>query len=58
MQQQAGPQEAHDELMNLMTIMYIAVQETLNSPEAMSSTCSKLGESPLGRARGSSSESH
>lgn len=35
-QQQASPQEAQDELMNLMTIMYIAIQETLNSPSDMS----------------------
>ncbi len=28
--------------MNLMTIMYIAIQETLNDPEDMSSTHSKL----------------
>ncbi|KAG6116665.1 hypothetical protein E4U13_001677 [Claviceps humidiphila] len=31
--EQASPQEAQDELMNLMTIMYIAIQETLNDPE-------------------------
>jgi hypothetical protein len=28
--------------MNLMTIMYIAIQETLNDPEDMSSTYGKL----------------
>lgn len=28
--------------MNLMTIMYVAVQETLNDPEDMSSTYGKL----------------
>ncbi|TWU78362.1 Factor arrest protein 11 [Metarhizium rileyi] len=33
--QQASQQEAQDELMNLMTIMYIAIQETLNDPEDM-----------------------
>lgn len=28
--------------MNLMTIMYVAIQETLNDPEDMSSTYGKL----------------
>ncbi|KAH7264039.1 hypothetical protein B0J15DRAFT_489801 [Fusarium solani] len=37
-------QEAQDELMNLMTIMYIAIQETLSDPEDMSSTHGKLLE--------------
>lgn len=37
-------QEAQDELMNLMTIMYIAIQETLSDPEDMSSTQGKLCE--------------
>ncbi|KAG5913221.1 hypothetical protein E4U42_001369, partial [Claviceps africana] len=36
--QQASPQEAQDELMNLMTIMYIAIQQTLNDPLDMSSS--------------------
>jgi hypothetical protein len=40
--QQASPQEAQDELMNLMTIMYIAIQETLNDPEDMSSSYKAL----------------
>lgn len=40
--QQANPQEAQDELLNLMTIMYIAIQETLNDPDDMSSTYGKL----------------
>ncbi|KAH6892122.1 hypothetical protein B0T10DRAFT_483065 [Thelonectria olida] len=42
--QHGNLQEAQDELMNLMTIMYIAVQETLNDPEDMSSTYGKLLE--------------
>ncbi|KAF5657269.1 hypothetical protein FHETE_10532 [Fusarium heterosporum] len=37
-------QEAQDELMNLMTIMYAVVQETLNDPEDMSSSYGKLLE--------------
>ncbi|RCI08683.1 hypothetical protein L249_4856 [Ophiocordyceps polyrhachis-furcata BCC 54312] len=41
-QQQASPQEAQDELMNLMTIMYITIQETLNDPDDMSSSYEKL----------------
>ena len=45
-QQQASPQEAQDELMNLMTIMYIAIQETLSDPEDMSSAYGKLRASP------------
>jgi hypothetical protein len=40
--QQANAQDAQDELMNLLTIMYIAVQETLNDPEEMSLTYGKL----------------
>lgn len=40
--QHNSAQEAQDELMNLMTIMYVAVQETLNDPEDMSSTYGKL----------------
>lgn len=40
--QQASAQDAQDELMNLLTIMYIAVQETLNDPEEMSPTYGKL----------------
>ncbi|KAL3957740.1 hypothetical protein ACCO45_008318 [Purpureocillium lilacinum] len=43
-QQQASPQEAQDELMNLMTIMYIAIQEALSDPEDMSSSYNKLLE--------------
>ncbi|RDA93449.1 hypothetical protein CP533_2652 [Ophiocordyceps camponoti-saundersi (nom. inval.)] len=43
-QQQASPQEAQDELMNLMTIMYITIQETLNDPDDMSSSYGKLLE--------------
>ncbi|KAG6009639.1 hypothetical protein E4U21_001703 [Claviceps maximensis] len=42
--QQASPQEAQDELMNLMTIMYIAIQETLNDPLNMSSSRTALLE--------------
>ncbi|KEY69794.1 hypothetical protein S7711_03772 [Stachybotrys chartarum IBT 7711] len=42
--QQTNPQEAQDELLNLMTIMYIAIQETLNDPDDMSSTYGKLLE--------------
>ncbi|KAH7318633.1 protein required for hyphal anastomosis [Stachybotrys elegans] len=42
--QQANPQESQDELLNLMTIMYIVIQETLNDPEDMSSTYGKLLE--------------
>lgn len=40
--QQGSPQESQDELLNLMTIMYIAIQETLNDPEDMSSAYQKL----------------
>ncbi|KAM4056113.1 hypothetical protein HRG_003035 [Hirsutella rhossiliensis] len=43
-QQQTSPQEAQDELMNLMTIMYITIQETLNDPDDMSSSYGKLLE--------------
>lgn len=46
-QQHANIQEAQDELMNLMTIMYIAIQETLNDPEDMSSAYGKLRMSAL-----------
>ena len=54
-QQQASPQEAQDELMNLMTIMYIAIQETLSDPEDMSSSYRKLRTtSPLNPRYGSS----
>ncbi|KAL6822283.1 hypothetical protein V8C40DRAFT_249062 [Trichoderma camerunense] len=42
--QQASAQDAQDELMNLLTIMYIVVQETLNDPEDMASTEAKLLE--------------
>lgn len=42
MQQRVCPQEAHDELMNLMTIVYIAIQETLNDPDHMSDVHQKL----------------
>ncbi|KAI9158689.1 Striatin-interacting protein [Paramyrothecium foliicola] len=42
--QQTNQQEAQDELLNLMTIIYIAIQETLNDPEEMSSTYGKLLE--------------
>ncbi|EFY97269.2 DUF3402 domain protein [Metarhizium robertsii] len=42
--QQASPQEAQDELMNLMTIMYIAIQETLNDTDDMSSSYKALLE--------------
>jgi hypothetical protein len=40
--QQGTPQESQDELMNLMTIMYVVIQETLTSEEEMSSTCEQL----------------
>ncbi|KAL4726088.1 Factor arrest protein 11 [Fusarium chlamydosporum] len=40
--QHNSAQEAQDELMNLMTIMYIVIQETLNDPEDMASTYGKL----------------
>jgi hypothetical protein len=46
--QHTSAQEAQDELMNLMTIMYIAIQETLNDPEDMASTYGKLCEFVLG----------
>lgn len=39
---QGNPQETQDELMNLMTIVYIAVQEALNDPEDMASSYGKL----------------
>lgn len=39
---QSNPQEPQDELMNLMTIMYITLQEALNDPEDMSSSYGKL----------------
>lgn len=41
-QLQGSPQEAQDELMNLMTIIYIVIQETLNDPDDMSSSYGKL----------------
>lgn len=41
---QGSPQEPHDELMNLMTIMYIALQEVLSDPEDMSASYGKLLE--------------
>ncbi len=37
-----GLQEAQDELMNLMTIMYMCVQETLNDRDGMEPTYLKL----------------
>lgn len=40
--QQGSAQDTQDELMNLMTIMYITLQETLNDPEDMSSSYGKL----------------
>jgi hypothetical protein len=45
--QHTSAQEAQDELLNLMTIMYIAIQETLNDPEDMASTYGKLCGFPL-----------
>ncbi|GKU16528.1 unnamed protein product [Fusarium langsethiae] len=42
--QHNSAQEAQDELMSLMTIMYIAIQETLNDPKDMASTYGKLLE--------------
>lgn len=39
-----SPQEPQDELMNLMTIMYIALQEVLSDPEDMSASYGKLLE--------------
>ncbi|KAH6611103.1 required for hyphal anastomosis ham-2 [Trichoderma cornu-damae] len=42
--QQGSVQDAQDELINLLTIMYIVVQETLNDPEDMASTQGKLLE--------------
>lgn len=42
-QPQEGTQEAQDELMNLMTIMYIAIQEVLNDRNAMAKVQTKLG---------------
>ncbi|XWW96763.1 hypothetical protein V2A60_004743 [Cordyceps javanica] len=41
---QGSPQEPHDELMNLMTIMYIALQEVLSDPEDMAASYGKLLE--------------
>ncbi|KAJ3473552.1 hypothetical protein NLG97_g10247 [Lecanicillium saksenae] len=43
-QQQGNPQEPQDDLMNLMTIMYIALQEVLSDPEDMSASYGKLLE--------------
>lgn len=40
--QPSSSPEAQDELMNLMTIMYVAIQETLNDPVDMASTYNKL----------------
>ncbi|KAL7625026.1 Factor arrest protein 11 [Parahypoxylon ruwenzoriense] len=40
--QGSGLQEAQDELMNLMTIMYMCIQETLNDQEGMITVCEKL----------------
>jgi hypothetical protein len=41
-QQQEGTQEAQDELMNLMTIMYITIQEVLGSDDDMMDVRGKL----------------
>ncbi len=41
---QGNPQEPQDELMHLMTIMYIALQEVLSDPEDMSASYGKLLE--------------
>ncbi|KAM3510641.1 hypothetical protein MY11210_005726 [Beauveria gryllotalpidicola] len=41
---QGSPQEPYDELMNLMTIMYIALQEVLSDPEDMAASYGKLLE--------------
>lgn len=40
----SSPQESQDELMNLMTIMYIAIQATLNDPDDMSLVYGKLSK--------------
>ena len=40
--EQSSSQESQDELLNLMTVLYVAIQETLNDPEDMSSTYQKL----------------
>jgi hypothetical protein len=38
----SSPQETQDELMNLMTIMYIVIQTALNDPDDMSMAYGKL----------------
>lgn len=40
-------QDAHDEVLNLMTIMYIAVQKALSDPEGMATTRKELRTVPL-----------
>ncbi|KAG9255330.1 uncharacterized protein F5Z01DRAFT_49079 [Emericellopsis atlantica] len=42
--QQGTSQESQDELMNLMTIMYFAIEEALHDPEDMAATHGKLLE--------------
>lgn len=46
--QPANPQDAHDEVLNLMTILYIAVQQALSDPEAMAPTLKELRTSAVG----------
>lgn len=41
-QPQEGSQEAQDELMNLMTIMYITIQEVLSDRKDMATVQTKL----------------
>lgn len=40
--QPGGAQEAQDELINLMTIMYVIVQEALSFPKELESTRTNL----------------
>lgn len=40
--QPGGAQEAQDELINLMTIMYIIIQEALSFPKDLEATRSEL----------------
>lgn len=42
--QQEGSQEAQDELMNLMTVMYITIQVVLSSGDDMAEVHKQLGK--------------
>lgn len=45
--QPGGTQEAQDELINLMTIMYVIIQEALSFPKELETTRSELRKNEL-----------